>query len=59
MLDADHRVTPWPTAGRVLTVASSGRRAFWREMSCPRESARRPEEATVNVKPEVGKGVTL
>src|SRR5262249_34071751 len=40
VFDADHSVTPLPTSGRTLTVASSGRRAIWRATFWPRTSLR-------------------
>ena len=53
-------------AGLVLLVAMVGaivlthrRRAGVRGQDIARQIARRPEDATVNVKPEVGKGVSL
>jgi NADH-quinone oxidoreductase subunit J len=53
-------------AGILLLVALVGavvlthrKRAGVRPQSVPRQNARRPQDATVNVKPEVGKGVSL
>ncbi|MBH0113488.1 NADH-quinone oxidoreductase subunit J [Novosphingobium sp. YJ-S2-02] len=53
-------------AGIVLLVSMIGaivlthrQRGGVRGQSISKQNARRPEEATVNVKPEVGKGVTL
>jgi len=53
-------------SGLVLLVAMIGaivlthrERGDTRGQNIARQNARRPEEATINVKPEVGKGVTL
>jgi NADH-quinone oxidoreductase subunit J len=55
------------TAGLILLVAMVGaivlthreKRAYRGQQNIARQIARRPEEATVNTKPEVGQGVSL